>query len=36
MRIEMDYLVVDDCSFDKKAQPVFRKDKDRRTEYELD
>ncbi|MDP3183124.1 MAG: carbamoyltransferase [Desulfobaccales bacterium] len=36
MRTEMDYLVMGDFLFDKKAQPPWREEKDWRQEYELD
>jgi len=36
MRTEMDYLVMGDFLFDKKAQPPWQEEKDWREEYELD
>jgi carbamoyltransferase len=36
MRTEMDYLVVGNSLFDKKAQPTWSDDKDWKTEFELD
>jgi carbamoyltransferase len=36
MRTEMDYLVIGNCLFDKKAQPSWQEDKDWRRDYALD
>jgi carbamoyltransferase len=36
MRTEMDYLVIGDYVFDKKAQPAWKDEKDWRSEFELD
>jgi carbamoyltransferase len=36
MRTEMDFLIMEDCIFDKQDQPAWVEQKDWRTEYQLD